>query len=193
MLVGPVFSAGSMTSERERQTLELLLCTTVSPWQILSGKLYSGLRISCVLTSFLVWPLLLAWLLPPWTYWHDTPTILGYLGIIVLTSLTTTTLAMFCSVVLRQDLGEHDDHLPGADGAVCGAGGRQALRRHLLPRRQRSGGQIYARSSSPRSPARWPRPSACRLTVGSEARRGGRRDHLVDAYHARPSSPSTAC
>jgi ABC-type transport system involved in multi-copper enzyme maturation permease subunit len=102
MLVGPVFSAGSITSERERQTLELLLCTTVSPWQILSAKLYSGLRVSCVLTSFLVWPLLLAWLLPPWTYRHDSATIIAYLGIIVLTSLTTTTVALFCSVMLRR-------------------------------------------------------------------------------------------
>jgi ABC-type transport system involved in multi-copper enzyme maturation permease subunit len=102
MLVGPVFSAGAMTSERERQTLELLLCTTVSPWQILSAKLYSGLRISCVLTSFLVWPLLLGWLLPPWTYGKDSTAILGYLGIIALTSLTTTNLAMFCSVVMRR-------------------------------------------------------------------------------------------
>jgi len=102
MLVGPVFSAGSITSERERQTLELLLCTTVSPWQILWGKLISSLRISCVLTSFLVWPLLLAWLLPPWTYWYDTSTMIGYVAIIAVSSLTTTILALFCSVIFRK-------------------------------------------------------------------------------------------
>ncbi|NQU19803.1 MAG: ABC transporter permease subunit [Candidatus Nealsonbacteria bacterium] len=102
MLVGPVFAAGTVTSERERQTLELLLCTTISPWQILRGKLLSSLRISTVLTSFLVWPLLLAWLLPPWTYWADTKTMLSYVLIIALSSLTTTTLAMFCSVVFRK-------------------------------------------------------------------------------------------
>ncbi|HUT11746.1 MAG TPA: ABC transporter permease subunit [Thermoguttaceae bacterium] len=102
MLVGPVFSAGSITSERERQTLELLLCTTVSPWQILWGKLLSSLRVSVVLTSFLIWPLLLAWLLPPWTYSRDTITMLGYVAIIAATSLTTTTLPMFCSVVFRK-------------------------------------------------------------------------------------------
>jgi len=102
MLVGPVFSAGSITSERERQTLELLLCTTVSPWQILCGKLLSSLRVSVVLTSFLIWPLLLAWLLPPWTYSHDATTILGYVAIIAVTGLTTTTLPMFCSVVFRK-------------------------------------------------------------------------------------------
>ena len=102
MLVGPVFSAGSVTSERERETLELLLCTTLSPWQILAGKLFSGLRISFVLTSFLVWPLLLACLLPPWTYWADMPTMVGYVAIIALSSLTTTVLAIFCSVIFRK-------------------------------------------------------------------------------------------
>ncbi len=102
MLVGPVFSAGSVTGERERQTLDLLLTTAISPWQILWGKMLSSLRISSVLTSFLVWPLLLAWLLPPWTYWSDTPTMIGYLAIIVLTCLTTTTLAMFCSTIFQK-------------------------------------------------------------------------------------------
>ncbi|HLA83411.1 MAG TPA: ABC transporter permease subunit [Thermoguttaceae bacterium] len=102
LMVGPVFSAGAITSERERQTLELLLTTTLSPWKILSAKLYSSLRISCVLTSFLVWPIVLSWILPPWTYLKHTPTVLGYLAIIAVVSLTTTTLAMFCSVLFRK-------------------------------------------------------------------------------------------
>lgn len=102
MLVGPVFSAGAVTSERERQTLELLLVTTVSPWQILWGKLFSGFRVSSVLTSFLIWPLLLAWLLPPWTFWGDTITMIGYVAVIALTCVTTTTLALFCSVLFRK-------------------------------------------------------------------------------------------
>jgi ABC-type transport system involved in multi-copper enzyme maturation permease subunit len=102
MLVGPVFSAGTVTSERERETLELLLTTILSPWQILSGKLFSSLRISLVLTSFLVWPLLLACALPPWTYGHDMPTMFGYAAIIFLSGLTTTILAIFCSVIFRK-------------------------------------------------------------------------------------------
>jgi ABC-type transport system involved in multi-copper enzyme maturation permease subunit len=102
MLVGPVFSAGSVTSERERQTLELLLCTIISPWQILWGKLLSSLRVSCVLTSFLIWPLLLALLLPPWPYRYDPLSLVGYIAVIALTSLTTTTLALFCSVLFRK-------------------------------------------------------------------------------------------
>lgn len=57
VLVGPVFSAGSVTGERERETLDLLLTTMLSPGQILWAKLISGLRISSVLTFFLLWPL----------------------------------------------------------------------------------------------------------------------------------------
>ena len=102
MLVGPVFSAGSVTSERERQTLDLLLTTPLSAGQILSGKLWSSLRISCVLTSFLIWPLLLAWFLPPWTYWPDSKTMAGYLAIIAISSVTTTVIALFCSVFFRK-------------------------------------------------------------------------------------------
>lgn len=115
MLVGPVFAAGSVTNERERQTLELLLTTLLSPWQILAGKLAASLRISAVLTGFLVWPILLAWLLPPWKLWQDTVAIVGYLAILIVTCLTTTTLAMFTSVLCRKT----STSMISAYGLVC--------------------------------------------------------------------------
>jgi ABC-type transport system involved in multi-copper enzyme maturation permease subunit len=102
VLVGPVFAAGTITSERERQTLELLLTTTLSPWEILWGKILSSLRVSVVLTAFVAWPLLLAWILPPGTYWRDTFSMLGYMAAVVMSCLTTTILAMFCSVLMRK-------------------------------------------------------------------------------------------
>lgn len=101
ILVGPVFSAGSMTSERERETLDLLLVTTLSPWQILWGKLISGWRVSSVLTGFLLWPLVLACVLVS-TYRQNMPTVLAWLAVVLLTSLTTSTLALFCSVVFHK-------------------------------------------------------------------------------------------
>jgi ABC-type Na+ efflux pump permease subunit len=101
MLVGPVFSAGSVTSERERQTLELLLTTVILPWEILSGKLIAGLRVSSVLTLFLVWPVLLAALFIGENHGFWT-TFVAYLGIILLTCVTTATLALFCSVVFHK-------------------------------------------------------------------------------------------
>jgi ABC-type transport system involved in multi-copper enzyme maturation permease subunit len=96
MLVGPVFSAGSLTGERERQTLDLLLTTLVTSWQMLWGKLFSGLRVSSVLTAFLLWPVLLACLMPV-GYWSNLPTMLGYFVIVALCCVTTAMTALFCS------------------------------------------------------------------------------------------------
>lgn len=101
MLVGPVFSAGSVTSERERQTLELLLTTTLTPWQILSGKLLAGLRVSSVLTLFLLWPLLLACIMVS-TYWGNLLAVAAYTLIVLATCLNTAMLALFSSVLFRK-------------------------------------------------------------------------------------------
>ncbi len=101
MLVGPVFSAGTVTSERERETLDLLLVTTLSPGQILWAKLISGLRVSSVLTMFLLWPLLLASVMVPylWPFLH---VVAAYLTIVALTCLTTAIVALFCSTMFRR-------------------------------------------------------------------------------------------
>ncbi len=101
ILVGPVFSAGSVTGERERQTLDLLLTTTITPWQILWGKLISGLRVSSVLTSFLLWPVFLA-LLMVQDYWTNVPTIIAYVIIFALTCTTSAMLALFCSTLFKK-------------------------------------------------------------------------------------------
>lgn len=101
ILVGPVFSAGSVTSERERETLDLLLTTILSPGQILWAKLVSGLRVSCVLTLFLLWPLLLACVMVS-AYYSNLPTMLLYVFVVLITCLTTAVVALFCSVVFRK-------------------------------------------------------------------------------------------
>lgn len=101
VLVGPVFAAGSVTSERERQSLDLLLTTTLTSWQILSAKWLAALRVSGVLTLFLVWPLLLAALLVD-DYWSNFAAIAAWLAIIALCCVTTSTVALFASVVSRR-------------------------------------------------------------------------------------------
>ncbi len=101
MLVGPVFLAASVTSERERETLDLLLTTLITPWQMLWGKLLSGLRVSSVLTSFLMWPVFLACVMPL-DYWYNLPTMAGYFLIVGLTCVTTATTGLFCSTLFRR-------------------------------------------------------------------------------------------
>ena len=110
LLVGPVFSAGTVTSERDAQTLDLLLTTTITPWQILWGKLVASMRVSTVLTLFLVWPLFLACVIflvmSPFSkdnfYWTNLGPIAAYLGIILATCVLTSSLALFCSVIFRK-------------------------------------------------------------------------------------------
>ncbi len=101
MLVGPVFTAGSVTSERERQTLDLLLTTLISPWQMMWGKLLSGLRVSSVLTSFLMWPVVLACIMPL-DFWSNLPTMFGYFVVVFLTCCTTAMTALFCSTLFHK-------------------------------------------------------------------------------------------
>ncbi|HCK40919.1 MAG TPA: ABC transporter permease, partial [Planctomycetaceae bacterium] len=96
MLVGPVFSASSVTSERERQTLDMLLTTLITPWQMLWGKLLSGLRVSSVLTLFLMWPVILACIMPL-EYWNNLPTMGGFFLVVAFTCVTTAMTALFCS------------------------------------------------------------------------------------------------
>lgn len=104
MLCGPVFSAGSVASERERQTLDLLLVTLITPWQILWGKLFAGLRVSTVLTGFLMWPVLLAALMP--IYWGQNPlnllTLAGWFLIYALACLTTSLTGLVCSTLFAR-------------------------------------------------------------------------------------------
>ena len=45
LLMTPAFTAGSISGERERQTLDLLLVTKMSPLSIVIGKFLSGLSL----------------------------------------------------------------------------------------------------------------------------------------------------
>lgn len=101
MLVGPVFLAGSMTSERERQTLDLLLTTTLTPWQILSGKFVVGFRISAVLTSFLLWPLVLGTALNS-SFWSNWLSVLGMFGVVLMVCLVNAVIALVCSLYAKK-------------------------------------------------------------------------------------------
>lgn len=100
LMVGPVFSAGSITSERERQTLELLLTTTLRPWEILWGKLFAGLRVSSVLTLFVLWPLALACAVP--FYWANLGAVIAYVLIVLVTCVNSATLGLFCSTICQK-------------------------------------------------------------------------------------------
>ena len=101
MLVGPVFSSGSITQERERQTLGLLLTTLLQPGQIVMAKLMAALRVSTVLTFLLTEQLLLAYVLVG-ELLRRAWTLPIYLAIIAATCLISTTVGLLCSSLTRR-------------------------------------------------------------------------------------------
>ncbi|GAB5403489.1 MAG: ABC transporter permease [Aureliella sp.] len=102
ILVAPVFSAGAITSERERQTLELLLTTTLQPWQILSGKLLAGFRVSYVLTMFLMWPVVLALVLMMGVFYSNWLAVVCYFLIVLAAAIFNSVSALLCSAICRK-------------------------------------------------------------------------------------------
>jgi ABC-type transport system involved in multi-copper enzyme maturation permease subunit len=102
ILVAPVFTAGALTSERERQTLELLLTTVLKPWQILWGKLLAGFRVSYVLTMFLMWPVILAFVLAMQVYAPNWGAILCFFGIVLVAAIFNSVSALLCSAVCQK-------------------------------------------------------------------------------------------
>ncbi|MCC7335008.1 MAG: ABC transporter permease subunit [Pirellulaceae bacterium] len=102
ILVAPVFSAGALTSERERQTLELLLTTQLQPWQILWGKLLAGFRVSYVLTMFLMWPMILAFVLAFQMYHTNWLAVLAFFAIVFTAAVFNSVSALFCSAISRK-------------------------------------------------------------------------------------------
>ncbi|MFK7736582.1 MAG: ABC transporter permease [Pirellulaceae bacterium] len=102
ILVAPVFSAGALTSERERQTLELLLTTVLKPWQILSGKMIAGFRVSYVLTMFLMWPMVLAFLLGITMYGSNWLAVLTFFLIVFVAAVFNSVSALLCSAICKK-------------------------------------------------------------------------------------------
>lgn len=102
ILVAPVFSASAMTSERERQTLELLLTTVLQPWQILWGKLIAGFRVSYVLTMFLMWPMVLAFVLGMQMYGTNWLAVLTFFAIVFMAAVFNSVSALLCSAICKK-------------------------------------------------------------------------------------------
>lgn len=101
LLVGPVFSSGSITQERERQTISLLLTTLLTPSRIVMAKLLAALRVSTVLTLLLTEQIILAYALV-----RDLQlqflSIIPYFLIILTTCLLTSSIGLMWSSLVRR-------------------------------------------------------------------------------------------
>lgn len=101
LLCAPVFLAGAVTGERERDTLELLMTTPLTPWRILWPKWLTGFRVAIVLTAFPLTPLLLALALVP--EFHGNALTFGRWFLIAAAACAgSCSIALFLSILCRR-------------------------------------------------------------------------------------------
>jgi len=107
--VTPALTAGSISGERERQTLDLLLCTKLSAFAIVSGKLLSSLSyiLLLILASMPVFSFVfffggvaLSDLLALFLYYAITALTFGSIGIFCSTLIKKTQLATVLSYII---------------------------------------------------------------------------------------------
>lgn len=98
LIIIPALTAGSISGERERQTLELMLTTRMTPAQIVTGKLFAGLSTvsMLIISSFPV--LALVFVYGGVTVWDMCMLILCY----ITTALLTGSLGICCSSVFKR-------------------------------------------------------------------------------------------
>lgn len=98
----PAQTSGAISGERERQTLDLLLVTQLTPWRIVMGKLYASLSYTLLLVvaSLPIFSLLFffggvstAQLVQVLLIWLATAFLLGSIGIWLSTLIRRTTVA----------------------------------------------------------------------------------------------------
>ncbi len=98
VLVAPALTSGSIAGERERQTLDLLLCTRMGALRIVVGKLFSSacFLVLMILTSFPIMAVML---------FFGGITLSGVLMMLLLLSVTALaccSIGIFCSAVFKR-------------------------------------------------------------------------------------------
>jgi len=98
VFIAPAFTSTSINGEKERQTYDLLLCSKLSAFSLLAGKLIAGLANVLLLIAASIPLFSLVFF-----FGGVAPTqILTTLLVFVMTALVVGTIGLFCSTILRR-------------------------------------------------------------------------------------------
>ena len=98
VFIAPAFTSTSINGEKERQTYDLLLCSKLSAFSLLAGKLIAGLANVLLLIAASIPLFSLVFF-----FGGVAPTqILTTLLVFVMTALVAGTFGLFCSTILRR-------------------------------------------------------------------------------------------
>lgn len=99
-LLVPVITSGSISGEREKQTLDIMLTTPVSPFSIVVGKLWSAMIVVMMYMVASVPVLAIAFVLGGLSWWN----LLGLFIMLIYLGIYVGSVGIYCSSVVKKSI-----------------------------------------------------------------------------------------
>ena len=99
-LVVPIITSGSISGEREKQTLDIMLTTPVKPFSIALGKLGSAMVIVMMYMISSIPVIAIAFVLGGMSWWS----LLGLIGMMLYLGIYVGSVGIFCSSVVKKSI-----------------------------------------------------------------------------------------
>lgn len=99
-LIIPIITSGSISGERERQTLDIMLTTPVSPFSIALGKLGSAMMVVMMYMVTSIPVMAIAFVLGGMSWWA----LLGLFGMLLYLGIYVGSVGVFCSSVVKKSV-----------------------------------------------------------------------------------------
>lgn len=99
-LIVPIITSGSISGERERQTLDIMLTTPVSPFSIALGKLGSAMMVVMMYMITSIPVMAIAFVLGGMSWWA----LLGLFGMLLYIGIYVGSVGVFCSSVVKKSV-----------------------------------------------------------------------------------------
>lgn len=100
-LVVPIITSGSISGEREKQTLDIMLTTPVKPFSIAVGKLESAMVVVMMYMISNIPLLAISFVLGGLSWWA----LLGLIGMMFYLGIYVGSVGIFCSSVVKKSVG----------------------------------------------------------------------------------------
>lgn len=99
-LIIPIITSGSISGERERQTLDIMLTTPISPFSIAVGKLGSAMVVVMMYLISSIPIMAIAFVLGGMSWWA----LLGLFGMYIYLGIYVGSVGIFCSSVVKKSV-----------------------------------------------------------------------------------------
>lgn len=99
-LIVPIITSGSISGERERQTLDIMLTTPVSPFSIALGKLGSAMMVVMMYMITSIPVMAIAFVLGGMSWWA----LFGLFGMLLYLGIYVGSVGVFCSSVVKKSV-----------------------------------------------------------------------------------------